>query len=83
MGRKRTRRPVDEDPEVERTRKLLSKYVERSLLTQREVAQRCGWSDSRLSRLIGGPTGLRFRDLLSVLTAIHVRPRDFFFRLYG
>jgi len=83
VGRKRSRPQVEEDPEVERVRKLLCNYVERSLFTQSEVAERCGWSDSRLSRLISGPTGLRFRDLFSVLTAIHVRPRDFFFRLYG
>lgn len=83
MGRKRSRPEVEDEPEIARARKLLSKYVERSLLTQGEVAQRCGWSDSRLSRLIGGPTGLRVRDVLSLLAAIHVQPRDFFFRLYG
>jgi hypothetical protein len=76
--------PKDEaDPELERARKLLRQLVERSLFTKVEVAERCGWSNSRLSRLIGGPTALRIRDLLAVLGAIHVQPGDYFYRLYG
>ncbi len=71
------------DAEQERTRKLLRTLVEGSLFTQSEVAGRCGWSDSRLSRLVHGPNLIRVTDLLKVLAAIHVPSRDFFYRLYG
>ena len=69
--------------ETERTRKQLQVLLAGSPFTQREVARRCGWSESRLSRLVNGPTLPRVADLLTVLGAIHVTPRDFFHRLYG
>jgi transcriptional regulator with XRE-family HTH domain len=71
------------EAELERTRGLLWSMVETSCFTQSEIAIRCGWSDSRLSRLIKGGSSIRIEDLLRVLAAIQISPGDFFYALYG
>ena len=71
------------DAELERTRDLLRTLIETSYLTQREIAVRCGWSDSRICRLVQGQTSIRIEDLLTVLAAIRIGPYDFFYTLYG
>ncbi len=68
--------------ELGRTVELLQTLFDDSRLTQGEIADRCGWDDSRVSRLLSGGYGIRYFDLFTVLEALRVGRRDFFYRLY-
>ncbi len=71
------------DHEVDRYLTLLSDKLRGQGYTQLEVQRALGWGRSYISQLVTKQKSLRLDQVLMILDAIGVKPKEFFAELYN
>lgn len=71
-------------PEIDRLRRLLRLYVERSVLSRAAVAEKAGLSEEEVEEVLEDkPLSPYLGHIYDVLRALGTEPRDFFAEYYG